>query len=495
MLIDKLSFEDEVNKGLKLFENNKLEEAIKVFNKLKEYKETKVYSIFLLGIIQIKKKNLNLAKDFFYQALRLDKNHEDSNLNLGLVYLEEKQFDKAKFFFEKVLNINEKNLNAVYHLGLVFFFKKELDKAVKYLNKSIEVNEKYLHSYVTLGHIFLRQKNFDQAIKNYNKVLEIDPKNIKINFNLSWCYFAKSNLEIGFEKYEFRPEKISSIGIHKDVNEKYGSKEWNGENLDGKTILIIREQGYGDNINFFRYLYWLKETYKANIIFFSHKKLEYLFRNSPFKIITDLNEINHVDYYKHLLSLPGMYFKKLKGFQKNINYIKINDENNSKWEKKLNNFRKPIISLNWQGDHRFIHDDMRSIPLSNFKNILNINNLNFISLQKGFGSEQIKLNGYEKIITDFSNEIDIGNNAFEDTISILNKVNCVITSDTAIAHLAGVLDVKTYLLLSYNPEWRWHVELRNKCFYPNINIIQQSNFGDWDSVFKELELKLRESFL
>ena len=98
MLIDKFSFEDEVNKGLKLFENNKLEEAIKVFNKLKEYKETKVYSIFLLGIIQIKKKNLN-AKNFFNKILRLDKNHEDSNLNLGLVYLEEKQFDKAKVFF------------------------------------------------------------------------------------------------------------------------------------------------------------------------------------------------------------------------------------------------------------------------------------------------------------------------------------------------------------------------------------------------------------
>ena len=164
-------------------------------------------------------------------------------------------------------------------------------------------------------------------------------------------------------------------------------------------------------------------------------------------------------------------------------------------KKKLNNFKGPIISLSWQGDHRFIHDDMRSIPLTNFKNILNINNLNFISLQKGLGSEQIKLNGYEKIIKDFSNEIDIGNNAFEDTISILNKVNCVITSDTAIAHLAGVLDVKTYLLLSYNPEWRWYLELKHKCFYPNMNIIQQPKFGDWDSVFKELEFKLKENFL
>ena len=77
----------------------------------------------------------------------------------------------------------------------------------------------------------------------------------------------------------------------------------------------------------------------------------------------------------------------------------------------------------------------------------------------------------------------------------MSKVNCVVTSDTAIAHLAGVLDVKTYLLLSYNPEWSWYVELKNKCFYPNVKIIQQPNFGDWDSVFKELEFKLKENFV
>ena len=88
---------------------------------------------------------------------------------------------------------------------------------------------------------------------------------------------------------------------------------------------------------------------------------------------------------------------------------------------------------------------------------------------------------------DLSNEIDLGKNAFEDTVSILKKVDYVITPDTAIAHLAGTLNIKTYLLLSYNPEWRWHIELKYKCFYPNINIIQQKNFNDWSSVFKKLK--------
>ncbi len=494
MIINKSLLQENINKGIKLFEENKLEESIKIFNQLREYKETSIFSIFFLGVIQIKKKKLNAAKKFFFQVLKLDKNHEDTNLNLGLIYLEEKEFNKAENYFKKVLDINKKNLNALYHLGLVYFFTKKLDLAVNFLNKSINVNENYIHSYVTLGHIFLRTKKFNKAIENYKKVLELDPNNLITYFNLSWCYFAQSNLDEAFEKYELRPEKISPNGIHKEIIKKYNSTEWDGQDLNGKSILIIREQGYGDNVNFFRYLFWLNKKYNVNIIYYSHKKLKHLFENSPFKIITDLNEIKNVDYHKYVLSLPGIYYKELRGFQKNINYLKINDEINSKWEKKLNNFKGPIISLSWQGDRRFIHDDMRSIPLSNFNNILNIKNLNFISLQKDFGSEQIKLNGYDKILTDISDEIDIGNNAFEDTIAILNKVDCVITSDTAIAHLAGVLDVKTYLLLSYNPEWRWHLELKHKCFYPNMNILQQPKFGDWNSVFRELEIKIKENF-
>ena len=161
--------------------------------------------------------------------------------------------------------------------------------------------------------------------------------------------------------------------------------------------------------------------------------------------------------------------------------------------KKLNDLKKPIIAITWQGDPRYAHDDIRSIPLSFFKDILNNKNFDFISFQKNFGSEQIKSNQFENLIMDLSNEIDLGKNAFEDTVSILKKVDYVITPDTAIAHLAGTLNIKTYLLLSYNPEWRWHIEYKYRCFYPNINIIQQENFNDWSGVFKKLKSNLEKN--
>ncbi len=487
---EKLEIEKKINEGINLFENNKYEESIKIFEKLKENSKTSIIGIFFLGVIEVKRKNFKAAKKFFFDVLKINKDHEDANLNLGLVYLEEREFEESLIYFKKVLTINKRNLNALYHSGLSYFSLRKLDESIRYLNLSIEVNKNFIHSYVTLGHIYLRIKEFSKALDNYNKVLEIDPKRIRTKFNISWCYFALLNLELGFENYEFRKEKIIPQGRHKEVLDKFHSIEWNGQDLNNKSILIICEQGYGDNINFFRYLFWLNEKFNVKIIFYAHKKLEHLFKGTSFQIVSNLETIKEIDYHQHLLSLPGIYYKEEKGFQKNINYINTNEAIDIKWKKIFSSINKPIIAINWQGDHRYAHDDMRSIPLSYFKNILQKENYKFISLQKNFGSEQIKLNNFDNILQDLSNEIDVGKNAFEDTISILKNINCLITSDTAIAHLAGTLNVKTFLLLSYNPEWRWHIELKYKCFYPNMKIIQQEKPNDWESAFLKLKAHL-----
>lgn len=487
MKFKNLLLKEKINKGIELFKNKKFDDAEKIFETIKDNVETKSTGLFFLGIIQLEKKNPLQAKEIFFEIIKVDNDHEDANLSLGTLFLAEKKYKISLNYFQKVLSVNEKNINALYHVGLIHFYLRNITKSVNFFNKCIFFNKNHFHSYLMLGHSYLREKKFELAIQNYNKVLELDPSRERTKFNLSWCYFALFKFEKAFEFYEFRKEKLQAKGRYLEVKNKFKSNEWKGQDLNNKTILIICEQGYGDNINFFRYLFWLREKFNVKIIFYSHQKLKHLFKSSPFKIVSDLNSVTQIDYYQHLLSLPGIYYSETKGFQSNINYIKINETVCDKWKKKISNLKKPVIAINWQGDSRYSHDDMRSVPLYYYKNILNNRNFDFISLQKNFGSEQIKSNNFENLLIDLSSEIDLGENAFEDTISILKKVDYVITSDTAIAHLAGTLDVKTYLLLSYNPEWRWHIELKYKCFYPNIKIIQQKNFNDWAGVFKKLE--------
>ena len=217
-----------------------------------------------------------------------------------------------------------------------------------------------------------------------------------------------------------------------------------------------------------------------------------MFKDVPFKIVTDLNNIANVDYYQNLLILSGIFFKKNNQIQKCINYINIDKINNQKWKKKLSEYNKPIIALTWQGSQNYLYDSQRSIKLSNFKKIIKNEKFKFIALQKGYGSDQIDKFDLSDFITDLSSEIDLKDNSFEDTIHILNNIELLITADTSIAHLAGTMNIKTLLMLSYNPDWRWYLETENNVFYPSVKIIQQDNFDNWNNVLKNIEYELNE---
>ena len=120
------------------------------------------------------------------------------------------------------------------------------------------------------------------------------------------------------------------------------------------------------------------------------------------------------------------------------------------------------------------------------------NKFQIISLQKDFGLEQIKNNNYEKYINDYSHLLDIGEDAFKDTISILKNLDLLITIESSIAQLAGTLGIKTILLLSFNPYWIWYTEKEKKTFYESIDIYQQKIPGEWDSVIDDVLIKLNK---
>ena len=187
MNFEKSLLQEKINKGIDLFKKSKFDEATQIFDLLKENSESKIISLFFLGIIQTKKKNPKLAKENFFQILKIDKDHEDTNLSLGILYQEEKDFNNALIYLKKVLNINKNNFNAIYYLGLVNFNLRNLDESLDFFNKCIEANKDHFQSYLMLGHIYLRRKEFDKAVNNYKKVLDLNPQRERTKFlNPSW---------------------------------------------------------------------------------------------------------------------------------------------------------------------------------------------------------------------------------------------------------------------------------------------------------------------
>ena len=160
-------------------------------------------------------------------------------------------------------------------------------------------------------------------------------------------------------------------------------------------------------------------------------------------------------------------------------------------EKKIDKFKDFKIGLCWQGNPNYGRDFMRSISLKNFEKLFLIPNLNVINFTKGFGSEQIKNFKYSNKIIDFSNELDNGKNSFEDTISILPEIDLLISTDTSIVHVASTMNIKTWLLLDYSADWRWHIQSEKFNWYDSLKIFRQKNINSWADVIDQIISKIK----
>ncbi len=521
--------QQKLKSGIEFFNKNQLNEAIDCFKFLQNEKSTQIIAFLYLGVIEIKKNNNENAKKYFFKILEMDKNHEFANLNLGLLSFQERDTKNTIAYLNKTLNINRENLLAKYHLGLIEMMNKEYEKAKKkfedillkepknlnalnnlgicclkeinfekaitIFKECLNINNKHKQAILNLANCFFQIKDFENSIINYNKVLDIEKNHSIAKIGLSKSYFALHDYEKALYFFEARKKtQLDNLRIVNKLVKDFNCKEWFGENIDDKKILILSEQGIGDNLQFARYIFWLKEKFDSDIILYINKKISHLFKNCPCKIINDLDQIDKVDFYQYLLSLPYIHYKKEKKFKKCISFIPDDTSNNLNWKKKLENLKKPLIAIQWKGNERFLDDQQRSIPIKFFNNLIKNKDYSFISLQKENFSSDIKSNSLQEFITDYSEEIDIGDKSFIDTISILNNIDLLISVDTSITHLASTMGVRTLLLLNSNPDWRWHVELKENCFYDNLEIIKADKINDWESVTLRINDKLKELF-
>ena len=176
-------------------------------------------------------------------------------------------------------------------------------------------------------------------------------------------------------------------------------------------------------------------------------------------------------------------------------YIKATEELVKKWKGILANENRPIIGINWQGNPNAEKADLqgRSLPLETFAPITQKSNVSLLSLQKGFGSEQLEACSFKNSFVSCQSLI---NEAWDflETAAIIANCDLVITNDTSTAHLAGGMGMTTWLLLMKVPEWRWGLNAETSFWYPSMRLFRQKNRGDWDEVLQRVRDALEYKF-
>jgi ADP-heptose:LPS heptosyltransferase/predicted small integral membrane protein len=389
---------------------------------------------------------------------------------IGVCYNNMAQYASAIEYFEKVLSIKNDIPEVYNNIASCWMSLKNYDMCVSNYYKSVKINKK-AGGFESLGRVYFFTKRYDMAINCYKKVEDF-ATNSSVKYNCSFPYLAKKQFLEGFKLYENRLVlnnicEYTKLQLRIDLPQV---KLWDGI-TPCERLLVIYEQGIGDNIQYYRYLIELATLYPAmQISYFCKESVQKLFKKySNIHIIDNIPIINDVvygyDYKLYIMSLP--HILKIENILPNtINYINVNEDKIMYWKNMLSP-QKYKVGFTYKGLLTFILE--KNIPLSEFHVLLN-DNIEFICLHK-----MEEINEADRVLFgDKIHFLDIDRDVpFEDTVAILHNIDLLISIDTYIVHLAGVLNIKTWLLLGYISDWRWFDD--NTCvWYNSVEIIRMN---------------------
>ena len=251
---------------------------------------------------------------------------------------------------------------------------------------------------------------------------------------------------------------------------------------------MLGEQGLGDTIQFVRYAERLKNQYTCRVIVACQKHLFPLLSSvrGIDQLIDQTQEFPDFDVYAPLMSLPYILGDDPTRFSTRDAYLAADPSLTAHWKNRLSQFTEYRVGLAWQGNPEHTEDHLRSVPLRELCSLQRLSGITWFSLQHGFGVEQLHdVRGLMSIV-ELEGPIDQSTGAFMDTVAILQNLDLLITSDTAIAHVAAALGTPVWLLLSHVPDWRWQLTGDTSPWYPSLRLLRQPRPGDWQSVIQQV---------
>lgn len=399
---------------------------------------------------------------------------------IGSCYFNLTQYKLAIHYFKKVLLIKE--IPDVYsNIGLCNVKLKDYKEAEVNLLKSYNLKNNNHLACHTLGDLYYFTKKYDKSIKYYKKITN---PNSTQTYNLSFPYLAKKDFKNGFQLYEDRL-KINNINSQTNLKDRLDVPL---ENWDGHTkcnsLLLLAEQGLGDNIQYYRFIIELSEKYPTmKITYFTKKEIAHIFKTyNNIEIIHNLYIFNF-EYKLYIMSLPKI-LNLTQIVPNKINYINTDEERLTFWKNKTESLKRYKVGFVYNGLLSSFID--KNIPLAEFEKLCDLN-IDLICIHRKSEVEKdfSKISFLDKII-----HYDIDNDKpFEDTIHLLQNLDLLITIDTFIVHIAGILNVKTWLLLGAS-EWRWSDDVSKTYWYNSVELIRTKENEELKDLIKTVKTKL-----
>ena len=475
-----------LNMAIAFLGDGKFAEGAGCAKKVIELMPNQAMAYNALGYCQQQMGNLQDAAVCYRKAVQLKPDFAEAYNHLGVLLNEQGNYIEAVDSFKKALRIDPNYVEVYNNMAIAKKALCAFDEAIDLYRKAAEINPTFFEAFNNLANS-LRDKGLcDEAIENYNRAIEINPNDYNAYRNRSLALLLNGNLHEGFKQYQHQRQLSLNIQTNRHDCKK---PRWDGTPINGKTLLIHFEHGYGDNIQLIRYLPMVKKL-GVTVLFEAPKPMLSLLRNFPgidhlIEAGADRGVREDFDFYTALMDLPAIFETTLTTIPLNVPYLFADKEKTEKWKKRLDTccYKAGIV---WAGKPSHSNDLNRSCSLNSFAALAGIKNLKLFSLQKDKAASQVgmvdnfKIENLSDHLTDFC-----------ETAAVIENLDLVISVDTSVLHLAGAMGKPAWGLLPFSPDWRWLLEREDSPWYPTIKLFRQKTFGDWKDVFERVKSELK----
>ena len=479
--------------GLYFFEEENFSEAEEQFKKALELVPDRPSILVNLSATLIQLGKFEAGEQVCQKILNTEPSNYDALLNLSVCLLKTGHELRALEYLDQAITIDPHSERAWTNKGNVFQEINDFAQASTCFDRALQLNSQSQEAYIGRGNLRNELKAYQSALEDFDAALELNPSNPQAKWNKALSLLRLGNFEEGWELYEARWQ-VPGMREHK---RHFNVPLWLGkESLKDKTILIYAEQGYGDTIQFSRYIPLL-ESMGAKVILEVPKPLTQLMHssNKSIKVIErgslDSQEIkSQVDFQCPIMSLALAFRSTLDTIPNKTPYLFAEEQKRVSWREKLQAITKdsslkniPLrVGISWSGSGHYAgkKNSKRDIPENKIADLINRfkgSNIEFHSLQieERRNQDVFKLaRGYF-----YSHAKHLDN--FNDTAALIMELDLIISIDTATAHLAGALNMPTLLLLSDPPDFISLTERTDTPWYPKTKLLRQATRDDWSS--------------
>jgi tetratricopeptide (TPR) repeat protein len=413
------------------------------------------------------------------RLLKVAPNSFDTYNNLGTCLVELRRMPDALDMFQKALQINADFAEAHNNLGACLLQMSRPAEAMEEFLAALRLKPDNSEARTNIGAALLDQNRVAEAIASFRQTIALDPNFANAHYDLALALLMDGQLAEGWEEHEWRWRSRQ----FREPRHTFNRPQWDGSDLRGKALFVHAEQGFGDTIQFIRYVPLLAER-GANVILLVPRELCELAKSvgGDATLVADGMVPPH-DFHCSLMTVPRFFTPDIASIPAEIPYLRPDAAKVARWKSLVAPREQGLrVGVVWAGRPDHMNEHNRSMPLDRLRPLAAVSGAMFYSLQKrGVGAPPLNpppglnLIDLTEHLTDFS-----------ETASMIANLDLVISVDTAVAHLAGAIGKPVWVLLPFAPDWRWLLGREDSPWYPTARLFRQTKPRDWETIVAKL---------